>query len=396
MALPGLFVVRYSEIGLKGKNRSFFEERLVRNLREATRGLGVERVERIRGRVLIEHAGCERRIAERISDTPGVRSFSVARPVARDAAAIEAAAVALASERLAREPRPRTFGVRTDRADKTFPLRSTEVSAKVGAAVLAALPDLVVRLDEPDLDIAIEIYRDRAFVMADWHRGPGGLPVGTGGRVVLLLSGGIDSPVAGWLLQKRGCQIAPVYCHAFPFTGDAAKEKVIDLARALAQRQSPLDLRVASITEAQVAMRDACKPELLVVLYRRLMVRIAERVAARVGAPAIATGENLGQVASQTLTNMAVIDQAARRPILRPLTTYDKEETIELARRMGTFEISIRPAEDCCQLFLPKSPATHARLDEVLAEEARLDVEGLARAAADRAEVVRFREGKRV
>jgi thiamine biosynthesis protein ThiI len=392
--IAGLFVVRYSEIGLKGKNRSYFEERLVRNLREAVAGLGVERIERIRGRVLVHHAGSEAAIAARIADTPGVRSFSAARPVARELDAIERMAVDLARERLARTPAPANFGVRTERIDKTFPLRSMDVSARLGAAILAVAPALRVRLDGPELEVAVEIYKDRAFVMTDWQRGPGGLPVGTGGRVALLLSGGIDSPVAGWLLQKRGCQVAPVYCHAFPFTGDAAKEKVVDLARALARRQSLLDLRVVPIAEAQVALRDRCHGELLVVLYRRFMVRVAEKIARGAGALAIGTGENLGQVASQTLTNLAAIDEAARMPLVRPLLTYDKEETIALARRIGTFEISIRPADDCCQLFLPRRPATHARLEDVLAEEAKVDVAGLLEACVAKAERVRFVKGE--
>lgn len=391
----GLIVIRYAEIGLKGVNRGWFEERLVKNLRDRLRGLGVERIDRIRGRILVHHDGDPEALAERIADTPGVRSFSAARPVARDLAAIEAAAVGLARERLARPPRPATFGVHTERADKSFPLVSTEVSARVGAAVLAAAPELKVRLANPELPILIEIGREQAFVMLDWRDGPGGLPVGSSGKVVLLLSGGIDSPVAGYLLQKRGCRLLPVYCHAFPFTGDAAKEKVIDLAAALARRQTILDLRVAPIAEAQVALRDQCRPDLLVVLYRRLMVRVAERVAERAGAMALATGESVGQVASQTLPNMFAIEQAAARPILRPLCGMDKEETIRIAKRIGTFDISVRPADDACSLFVPKHPATRAALADVLAEEAKVPIDALAQACAARTETIRFFRGER-
>ncbi len=393
----GLFVVRYSEIGLKGENRSWFEERLVRNLRDQLHGLAVTGVDRIRGRVVVRHAAPVPDVAERIGRTFGVRSFSPAHRVDASYEAIEAAAVDLALRSLReRTPRLRTFRVATDRSDKGFPIRSMDVSAKVGAAVLRHAPDLKVRMTEPDLEIGIEIHRSGAFVFADWPDGPGGLPVGTSGRVVLLLSGGIDSPVAGHMLQKRGCALAPLYLHAFPFTGDQAKEKVLDLARILALRQTVLDLRVAPFADAQVALRDRCRAELLVILYRRLMMRVAERIARRTHALAIATGESVGQVASQTIPNLLAINAAlgGRLPILRPLSGFDKEETIALARRIGTFEVSIRRADDCCSLFVPKHPATRAELAEVLAEEGRVDAEALADACAARVETFRFYRGE--
>ena len=392
-----LFLVRYSEIGLKGGNRGYFEGRLARNIGETAHGLGIERVSRIRGRLLVWHSG-ERTsaLAARLADTPGVRTFSAARLLGSASyEAIEAAALELVSERLRRTPRPRTFAVATERSFKAFPLRSMEVSARVGAAVLRLAPDLKVRLGEPDFTIGIEIGRERSFVFGEYLEGPGGLPVGSSGRVVLLLSGGIDSPVAGWLLQKRGCEVAPLYFHASPFTGDAAKKKVIDLAALLARRQPVLELRIAQLAGAQVLIRDHCRADLLVVLYRRMMVRVAERIAERIGALALATGESIGQVASQTLPNLAVIDEVARRPILRPLATYDKEETIRLAERLKTFEISVRPAEDSCRLFVPAHPATHASPDEVAREEAKLALDPLADEIAAKAELLRFHRGER-
>lgn len=393
----GLFVVRYSEIGLKGQNRAWFEERLAKNLRESLGASGVGRVERIRGRILVRHAGtAEGRIAARLAETPGVRSFSAARAVERTYAAIEAAAVGVFLERRRAAERPGvTFGVRTERADKSFPMISTEISASVGAAILRAAPDVRVDLGAPEIEIKIEVHRDRAFVMGDWRAGPGGLPAGASGRVVLLLSGGIDSPVAGHLLSRRGCEILPVYFHSFPFTGDAAKEKVIDLARLLSRPQRALDLHIVPFTEAQAALREACRADLLVVLYRRMMLRVAERIADLSGALALATGESVGQVASQTLPNMRAIDLAAQRPVLRPLCGMDKEETIRIAKAIGTYEISIRPAEDCCSLFVPKHPATRARPEEVAREEAKLDIEALARACAENVEKLRFRWGER-
>jgi thiamine biosynthesis protein ThiI len=395
-----LFIVRYSEIGLKGQNRSFFEEALVRNIRDRLRGLAGVKVERRRGRVLVHAPGAPapalRAIEEGLGDTPGIRTWSPARAVALEMPAIEAAAAELARDFVAARPpgSVRTFRVEASRSEKRFPLTSMQVDAQVGGAVLAAVPELKVKLVGQDLTVGIEIQPGEAFVLSEWRDGPGGLPVGSSGPVALLLSGGIDSPVAGMLLQKRGCTVAPVYCHAFPFTGDAAKEKVLDLARALARRQATLDLRIAQIAEAQTQLRDRCRPDLLVVLYRRLMVRICERVAEEVRADALATGENLGQVASQTLPNMRAIDAAATRPILRPLATNDKEETIALARRLGTYEISVRPADDCCQLFVPKHPATRVRLEEVLAEEAKVDVAAMVETCCGKVEVVRFRNGE--
>jgi thiamine biosynthesis protein ThiI len=393
-----LFIVRYSEIGLKGENRGWFEEVLAKNLRDRLLPLGAKAVERRRGRLIVpcEDAdpAARRAIADALADTPGVRSFSPARPVPSELAAITAAAIDVAQAARLEVPAPLTFRVETNRADKTFPMTGMELSAHVGGAVLEAVPGLRVKLVDPDLTIGIELHpQGGSFVLSERRDGPGGLPVGSSGAVVLLLSGGIDSPVAGMLLQKRGSPVVPVYCHAFPFTGDAARDKVVDLARALARRQRDLELRVAPIAEAQTALRDRCKPDRLVVLYRRLMVRIAERVAEKIGADALATGENLGQVASQTLPNMRAIDAAASRPILRPLATYDKEETVALAKRLGTYETSVRPADDCCQLFVPKHPATRVTVDEALAEEAKLDAPALVEACVAKIEVLRFARG---
>jgi tRNA uracil 4-sulfurtransferase len=218
--------------------------------------------------------------------------------------------------------------------------------------------------------------------------GPGGLPVGSSGLVNLLVSGGIDSPVAGWLAMKRGCTLVATYFHSFPFTGDKTRDKVLELLRQLADWHGPIPLHVVHFTEVQKALRDAGPAELAVVLYRRMMMRAATRVAEKAGAAALCTGENLAQVASQTLENLAVIEEAAGMMVLRPLLCNDKLETMALARRIGTYEVSILPYEDCCSLFMPAHPATRARLEDVRAAEARLDVAGLARELAERAEIV--------
>jgi thiamine biosynthesis protein ThiI len=245
-----------------------------------------------------------------------------------------------------------------------------------------------VDLERPDLAIGVEVGRDWTFLWVDRIEGAGGLPVGTSGKALLLLSGGIDSPVAGHMMQKRGLELEAVYFHAFPYTGDGARDKVVSLARVLARRQAGLKLHVVQFAAIQEALKERSDPSYLVLLYRRAMVRIAERIAARGKIKALATGESLGQVASQTLTNLAAVEDAATLPILRPLIGFDKAETIELARRIGTFDISVLPHDDCCTLFVPRHPQTRGSLARVVAMERGLDWERFIPAAAEGAEVV--------
>jgi thiamine biosynthesis protein ThiI len=295
---------------------------------------------------------------------------------------------ALAAARAARESRgrPPAFKIEARRSDKRFPLTSLELARVVGGRVHegAGLP---VDVHAPELVIGIELAAAHAFVFAETVAGPGGLPVGTAGRVAALVSGGIDSPVAAWLAAKRGCDVRGVYFHSFPYTGDRTREKVLAACRQVARWHGPLDLWVVPFTAVQKALRAAGPAELAVVLYRRSMMRIAGRIARREGAQALVTGENLGQVASQTLENLAVIEQAATLPVLRPLLTYDKLETVALAERIGSYAISIQPYEDCCSLFVPRHPATRARLGPVQAVEGALaELAVLEEVAAEQAE----------
>jgi thiamine biosynthesis protein ThiI len=395
MTLAGstVIVLRYGEIFLKGGNRGMFERRLIENARRAASAVTGVRIERTHGRLLAwpppddEGGARTLRALERVF---GLTSLSPARVVERTLPAISAAAVESARRELARRGKPSvTFKVETRRSDKRFQPASPEVSKQVGAAVVEAL-GLPVDVHHPELEIGVEIGFDHAFVFAETVPGPGGLPVGVTGRVELLLSGGIDSPVAGWLLLKRGCELGATYFHSFPFTGDHTREKVVQLARRLAAWQlGPVRLNVVPFTDAQKQLRDASGDgRLAVVLYRRMMMRVAERLAHANGARAIATGEALAQVASQTLENLAAIGEAARLPILRPCLAHDKLETVALARRIGTYETSIQPYDDCCSLFVPEHPETHAKLDAVRACEARLDVEALADACAAGVDVV--------
>ena len=380
---------RYGEIFLKSGNRKRFERVLVENVRAALAGVAGARVDAPYGRVLVRLPEAEAEEAgRRVERVFGLVSFSVARAVSPDVDAIGAAAVAEARAAVARAPAA-SFRIDARRADKRFPLDSMALARAIGARV-ATEAGLAVDLHEPGLRVGVEVSAGGAFVYAGTRAAPGGLPVGTSGRALLLLSGGIDSPVAGWLAAKRGLALDAVYFHSPPYVGEKSKDKVVTLARALARWQALRSVTVVGFTETQKRLRDAGPAELAVVLYRRMMMRIADAVADQLGASALVTGENLGQVASQTVENMTAIEAAARRVVLRPLVTYDKVETTALARRIGTYETSILPYEDCCSLFVPPHPATHARAQDAERVEAKLDVAAevaAAVAAAERVEV---------
>jgi thiamine biosynthesis protein ThiI len=389
--VPRVVLCRYGEIFLKSGNRKRFERALADNVRAAVGGVPGARVEVPHGRVLVhvpgddaaeEAAACLQRVF-------GLVSVSVARAVPADLEAIAAAAVDEAGAAAARQ-RPASFRIDARRADKRFPVTSMELAGEVGARVAAAT-GLPVDLHQPGLRIGVEVGTGGAFVYARTRPAPGGLPVGASGGALLLLSGGIDSPVAGWLAAKRGLALDAVYFHSPPYVGEKSKDKVLALAHTLAGWQAMRTVTVVGFTETQKRLRDAGPAELAVVLYRRMMMRIADAVADRLEAQALVTGENLGQVASQTVTNMSVIEEAARRVVLRPLVTYDKVETTDLARRIGTYETSILPFEDCCSLFVPAHPATHARLVDAQRAEAKLDLAAEVAAAVAGAERIPVR-----
>ncbi len=355
---------------------------LVDNARRLVGPLGGVTVEPAHLRVLVHHPpALERRVLERLGHLFGLHSMAPATVTGRDLDAIAASAVNEAG----RLPAGTTFKVETNRRDKRFALTSQQISAEVGGRVARAT-GLPVDVHDPAFVIRIEVATEATFVFSRMVPGPGGLPVGTAGHVTLLLSGGIDSPVAGWSAMRRGCTLSAVYFHSFPYTGEKTREKVLDLARRLCPWHGPIAVHVVHFTEVQKALRASGPAELAVVLYRRMMMRAASRIAAAERSLALVTGENLGQVASQTLANLAVIEDAAGLPVLRPLLTFDKSEIIARAQAIGTFDLSILPYEDCCQLFVPRHPATRARLDEVRAAESRLDVAALAADLAAHAE----------
>lgn len=378
---------RYGELFLKGGNRGFFLRAMADNVRRAVRDLPEARVSTPYGRILVRVPDELREDAcARLERVFGLVSVSPGAEAAPDLAAITTAALAEAKLAVAALPaRNPTFKVEARRTDKHFPMRSHDVDCHVGGAVIDAL-GLKVDVHQPSLRIGIEIHPATVYVFAEVRPAPGGLPVGVSGRALLLLSGGIDSPVAGWLAAKRGLALEALTFHSPPFTGERAKDKVVSLLRILSRWQVATTLHVAHFTEAQQRLREAGPAELAVVLYRRMMVRVADLLCDRTRANAIVTGENLGQVASQTLVNMANIEGAARHIVLRPLLTYDKMETTALARRIGTYDTSALPFEDCCSLFIPAHPATAARLADVEAAEQKLDVAAEAARLADSCE----------
>jgi thiamine biosynthesis protein ThiI len=379
-------IVRYHEIALKGRNRPFFVERLADNLRRVLSDLPGVTVQPVSSRISVQlpdEAPWET-VRERVETVFGVANFSRAGEVPADLEALKRAAVeGLQGTRFG------SFRVTTRRSDKSFPSNSGEIDREVGAAVHTAT-GVRVDLENPELTVWVEVLRDRILYSFDKHPGPGGFPVGTSGRVLALLSGGIDSPVAAWRMMKRGCRVVLAHFHAFPLLDRSTIDKTRELAHILTRWQLRTRLLQVPFGPVQQAVVAACPAPLRVVLYRRFMVRIAEGLARRHRARALVTGESLGQVASQTLDNMLVIGEAARGAVLRPLVGMDKEEITAQARRIGTFAVSTLPDQDCCQLFVPRHPATAARLEDVERAEAALDVAALVATASDGAVEERF------
>ncbi|MFT4538502.1 MAG: thiamine biosynthesis protein ThiI [Planctomycetota bacterium] len=393
LAGPEMILIRYGEIALKGSNRGLFERRLVRNLKHAAKPVSAVKALRTHGRITLEPERRGLAVARRVADVFGVKSVSPGwgcEPTPK--AVLNMAKRVMAAEMAGRGPQQITFRVKSRRADKRFPLISTDLDRAVADAVLPDYSNIKVQLVGADLELGIEVREKRAYVFVQRLPGPGGLPVGTLGKALSLLSGGIDSPVASWLGMKRGLEVSYCSFHSAPYLGEGSKKKVADLARALARWQTRSRLFVVPFTETQVAIRDNCPSPYRTVLYRRMMNRIATRIAIRYRMGALITGESLGQVASQTMENMTCIGAATELPLIRPLVCYDKEEAIAIARKLGTFEISNRPEPDCCTVFQPEHPMIRGRIDECMAAEAEIDVEGLIHRAISGLELTKIEE----
>ena len=377
-------IVHYGELALKGRNRPWFVSMLVRSIRACLKGLDVKDVRPMVGRIVIRLNGGGdaqwEEVRARLSRLPGIGNFSRATHVAPDLGAIAAAVAATVSGRAAA-----TFRVRARRADKRFTTPSPEIERVVGAAVQTAT-GWKVDLSHPDLSIRIEVLSADAFFHFAKEPGVGGLPIGSSGRVMTLLSGGIDSPVAAWRMIRRGCRSHFVHFHSYPILSRTSQDKARELVRILTRSQLRSRLYLVPFGGIQQQVVVTIPPALRVVVYRRLMMRIAERLAVLAGAHALVTGDAVGQVASQTLKNIAAVGEVTKLPILRPLVGFDKEEITLNAQRAGTYETSIIPDEDCCTLFTPRYPTTGARPGEAESVETELDVAALVeRAVAETA-----------
>ena len=379
-------IIRYCEIFLKGSNRGIFERALVENMERVLKGVKHE-IRKSSGRYLVEgfDDGFEDEIVLRLKKVFGVHTLSIALKVETSLDNIAAAAIAVA-------PKNGTFKVDTHRADKKFALNSMQINAEIGGRLLDNNPKLCVDVHNPQNTVGIDLRENgTSLVFCDVIDGIGGMPVGTAGKGMLLISGGIDSPVAGYMMAKRGMKIDCIHFHSYPYTNMQAREKVEELASVLSKYSQGTTLNVIKVTHIQEEIHKKCNGEFMVTLLRRFMMRIAERLAKKCGAQCLITGESLGQVASQTIEGMTSSGSVVENlPILRPLCGFDKNEIIARSKQMGAYDISIRPYEDCCTVFLPRHPVIHPKLSEVEAEEAKLDVNGLLDEALATLEVVKI------
>lgn len=381
-----VIVLRFGEIYLKGKNRFSFEKQLLDNIKSALKGLKFN-LNRMHGRYLIENIADEDvfDIESRVKKVFGLHSYSLALKLPTDMDVLK-------KECLSFLPQSGTFRFTVNRADKKYPLNSQQIAMELGAAALSFNPKLKVDLFSPQKEIFVDVREEgHTFIFADKVLCAGGMPVGCSGKGIVLLSGGIDSPVAAYRMAKRGMKMMGVHFHSFPYTSPMAKQKVIDLAKILSSYQGGFDLYVVSFTEIQRQIHEKCPEEYMITIMRRIMMRIAERLAKQNGCGSITTGESLAQVASQTQESILVTNETVKTlPVFRPLIGMDKEEIIATAREIGTFDKSIEPYEDCCTVFLPKYPVIKPKPDLVRTAEAALDVEALIADALSDVEVIKL------
>ena len=385
-----IILLKLGEIVLKGLNRKSFEQKLMSNVRRRLEPVGKFRVYCLQSTVYVEaeEDGADMDAAfEALKKVFGVIKLSRAAACEKDKDAIANLAIEYLREDM---ERVRSFKVESKRSDKSFPLTSIELSQYVGGLLAEAYPNVQVDVHEPELTVHLEVRDLAAYVHATPVPGAGGMPVGSNGVAVTLLSGGIDSPVSTYMIAKRGVRLIPVHFFSFPYPSQQAKDKVVELGRQLTEYCGRMTLEVVPFTHIQEEIRDKCPEEYFTLIMRRFMMRIAKRIADANGAKAVVTGENLGQVASQTMEAMASTQAVIDMPVLQPLIGMDKEEIVTLARRIGTFETSILPYEDCCTVFTPRHPRTHPKLKDVEAAESALDIDALVDEAVKGIERIRL------
>lgn len=386
-----IFIVRCGEVALKGMNKPYFERMLVERIGKRLKAAGLSGIDVRRHEGLIFARAPKElnkdAIVREISKVFGVASISPAVECESDMDKIGEKAVEYMME-LIEKKGVKTFKVEAKRADKTFPVKSPDIARRIGASVLKGCKVLKVDVHNPDVYLFVDVRREETFVYQQKIAGFGGLPLGTNGKGLVLLSGGIDSPVAAWLMAKRGMLIEAVHFHSYPYTSPRAQEKVEELAKIVASYCGRFKMHVINILPIQEQIVQNCPEAETTILVRRFMMRIAERIAEKNGCMMLITGENLGQVASQTAESLVVTDASVTMPVMRPLIAMDKVDIMEKAEEIGTFETSIQPYEDCCTVFLPPHPVTKPRLSRIEESESRLDVEGLVSAAVESEEIV--------
>lgn len=391
--MTNVFLVKYGELAIKGKNRYIFENRLVTTLRKNLKQLGKFTVQKEQGRITVEPMDNSIEpevVIDKLSRIFGI--IGIAYGTKKEEVSIEAVKE-LALEHMKKELEENehlTFKVNTRRADKRFPMSSMEVSAEIGGYLLEEFPDqLKVDVHNPDMILTVEL-RNGTYVYSKTHKGAGGMPYGTNGKATLLLSGGIDSPVAGWMIAKRGVEVDAVYFHSPPYTSERATQKVVDLARKVAMYTGGMKVHVVPFTDIQMAIYEKCPHEQLTIIMRRIMMEIAQRIAVSNGSQGLITGESIGQVASQTMHSLVVTDASADMPVFRPLIGFDKEEIVQISKKIDTYETSILPYEDCCTIFVPKHPETKPQLESIKRSEIHLQdvIEGMIEEAIRTTEVI--------
>ena len=382
-----ILIVKYGEIGVKGKNRYIFENKLIKNVKNILKPIGKFNVYKEYGRIYVDLDGYDyEEVVEEVKKVFGIVGVCPAVRAEKDYNLLKELALKMLEERI--EQGYKSFKVDSRRGDKDFKLTSQEMSLDIGGYLVSQVKDkIAVDVRNPEVKIHCELRQNHVMVYSDTIPGYGGLPLGTNGRAMSLLSGGIDSPVASWMVAKRGMELECIHFHSYPFTSEKSQEKVRDLAQILAKYCGRVRLHKVNMLEIQKSIGLNCKDEEMTIISRRFMMRIAERVAESRHCDALVTGESIGQVASQTIQGLTCTNASVKMPVFRPLIAMDKTEIIEVAQKIGTFETSILPEEDCCTVFSPKKPVTKPKLDRIEKSENKLDVEKLIQDAIDNIEV---------
>ncbi|HSQ90528.1 tRNA uracil 4-sulfurtransferase ThiI [Romboutsia sp.] len=382
-----ILIVKYGEIGVKGKNRYIFENKLIKNVKNILKPIGKFNVYKEYGRIYVDLEDFDyEEVIEEVKKVFGIVGVCPAVRAEKDYNKLKELALKMLEEKI--DQGAKSFKVESRRGDKNFELTSQQMSLDIGGYLVSQVKDkIAVDVRNPEVKIKCELRENHVMVYSDTVPGHGGLPLGTNGRAMSLLSGGIDSPVASWMVAKRGMELEAIHFHSYPFTSEKSQEKVRDLAKILAKYCGRVRLHKVNILEIQKAIGLNCKEEEMTIISRRFMMQIAQRVAEKRYCEALVTGESIGQVASQTIQGLTCTDASVSMPVFRPLIAMDKTEIIDIAQRIGTFETSILPEEDCCTVFSPKKPVTKPKLDRIERSESKLDVEKLIQDAIDNIEV---------